>query len=318
MRHLLLIGQFAACLLEATAGRAQAPHRHVLPPTGLLAGQAVSRVFYQLEPAAPVARGLLVLLPGRGEPARHVFQATSLPQEAARRGLVVVVPDLHDRIYLDAASRLLLDAVVATVARQRPALARQLLLGGFSAGGQLAVAYAERLVQDSAHHSLRVRAVLGVDPPLDLAEHWQRAQYHLDRQNCPAARAGDERTLQELTRDLGGSPAQVPARYLSQSAFLRTDSAGGQARWLRALPVRVYCEPDLTFWQQHYCSTLRTSDLNADMDAAFIARLHRLGNTRAVYKQTSGKGFAGRQRMPHSWSIVDAPECAEWLRQCLE
>lgn len=42
------------------------------------------------------------------------------------------------------------------------------VLGGFSAGGQLAITYAETLVRDSTRQPWRVRAVLEVDPPLDL------------------------------------------------------------------------------------------------------------------------------------------------------
>ena len=62
------------------------------------------RTIYQLGPTASPARGLLILLPGRGEPASDVFRATSLAQQAAQRGFVVVVPMLNDRKYLDSAS----------------------------------------------------------------------------------------------------------------------------------------------------------------------------------------------------------------------
>ena len=230
---------------------------------------------------------------------------------------MVVVPALNDRKYLDTASTHFLDDVLEKLVQQYPALARRLVMGGFSAGGQLAFAYAEKLVRDSVQHPWRVRAVLGVDPPLDLTEHWQRAEYHLAKKDCPDLRAADQNMLRELTRDMGGSPTQFPTAYSDRTAFLRSDSAGGNAKWLKCLPVRLYCEPDLAFWQQT-CPALELADLNADGAAALITRLQNQGNTRAQYIKTTGKGFIGKRRMPHSWSIVDATECAEWLQHCLE
>lgn len=309
-------------LLWTTSAGAQSVQKHTLriarSPTEVGARKiSVKKTFYQLDPATPVARGLLVLLPGLGEPARDVFRATSLAQEAARRGFVVLVLELNDRICLDGAGSRFLDEAIGQAVHQRPVLAHRMVLGGFSAGGQLAFAYAEALVRDSAQRPWRLRGVLGVDPPLDLVMHWQRADYHLAKQDCPAFRPYDQRTIQDLTRELGGSPAQLPNVYLARSAFVRTDSAGGNARWLRDLPVRLYAEPDLAFWQAA-CPSQQPEDLNAYGAVALIARLQHLGNPRAQYIQTTGKGFVGKARMPHSWSIVDAVECATWLQKCVE
>jgi len=322
MSHKIMLVYAIAWLLWAASAGAQTVHKHILrfpKPTPLMEqdGSLTKRAFYQLDPAIPTARGLLVLLPGMGEPARDVFRATRLAQEAAQRGFVVLVLGLNDRLCLDAAGTRFLDDAIGEVVQQHPGLARRVVVGGFSAGGQLAFAYAETLVRDSTQRPWRVRAVLGVDPPLDLAVHWQRAQYHLDQQDCAPFRVYDQSTLRRLTHELGGSPAQFAGLYLARSAFARSDPAGGNAQWLRALPVRLYCEPDLAFWQAS-CPIYQLEDLNAYGATALIACLQRQGNTRAQYIQTTGKGFVGRRRLPHSWSIVDATDCAAWLQHCVE
>ncbi len=317
MARLLPLIPILIWLLWAVSARAQTLHKHVLPPAAPASGPAVKagkRVFYQLDPSTPTARGLL---PGLGEPARDVLRATHLAQEAAHRGFVVLLPELHDRLSLDAASARFLDDAIAAAVRQRPVVAHQLVLGGFSAGGQLAFAYAEGLVRDSAQRPWRVRAVLGVDPPLELSTHWQRAQFHVDQRDCAPYEVYDHQTLDRLTHELGGSPAQFPARYRAVSAFTRSDPAGGNAQWLRGVPVRLYSEPDLAFWQAT-CPVYQPEDLNADGATALVACLQRLGNRRACYLPTTGKGFVGKHRMPHSWSIVDAGECAQWLQHCLD
>jgi len=311
---LLLLGWLGG----ASRSAAQPVHRRLLPAG--VSGRALAarhRTFYQLAPLHQPPQGVLVLLPGRGEPARKVFRATRLAQEAAARGFVVLVLGLNDRIYLDSLSTQVLDAAIGQVVRATPALAARVVVGGFSAGGQLAVAYAETVRRDSTRRPWQLRAVLGVDPPLDLGAHWQRAQQHLAAQDCPALQAGDARIVRELSQAFGGSPAQVPAVYLARSAFVERDALGGNARYLRRLPIRIYCEPDLLFWQQQYCGALQLTDLNAPSAAAFVACLQRQGNGQAQYLQTTGKGFQGKHRMPHSWSIVAAADCAAWLQQCL-
>ena len=130
-----------------SSSAAQAVHRRVLPVP--VSGQQHHRTFYQLAPPGP-PRGLLILLPGRGEPARDVFRATPLAQEATARGFLVLVLGLNDRIYLDSTSVRVLDAAIRQAVRNTPTLATRVVVGGFSAGGQLAVAYAETVRRDSA------------------------------------------------------------------------------------------------------------------------------------------------------------------------
>ncbi|MBF9141981.1 alpha/beta fold hydrolase family protein [Hymenobacter properus] len=272
--------------------------------------------YYLMAPAGP-PRGVLLLLPGLACPAEGVFKETALAQEAARSGFVVAVPTLNNRLYLDSAGTRLLGQVLNRVAQQYPTAGRNLCLGGFSAGGQLALAYAEQLVRDSVRQTWRVKAVFGVDPPADLANLWQRGQRDIDR-NCSALLVrGGQSTLKTLGDAFGGSPEQVPAVYQQYSAFINTSPTGGNLSQLAATPVRVYCEPDMAYWRWHLCATMQLEDLNAVTLRQLVDCLQRQGNTRAEYIETTGKGKLKGRQFPHSWSIVDAPECVQWLQTCL-
>lgn len=269
---------------------------------------------FVLAPQRPTPRGVLLLLPGLGEKAEDVFQQTSLAQEAARAGLLTVVPTLNNRLYLDSASAHYLDDVLRHLLAQYPNMERLLFLGGFSAGGHLALSYAERLVGDTTRLPLRVKAVFGVDPPVDLAAFWQVGQRRIAQQCSPLLVREGRSLVATLTQAFGGSPEQVPAAYHQYSAFSSSSPSGGNLALLKAIPVRVYCEPDLAFWRQHYCPTLQLADLNAAHLQLLVACLRRQGNQRAQYLETRGKGRLGRRPFPHSWSIVDAPECIHWLQ----
>jgi poly(3-hydroxybutyrate) depolymerase len=125
----------AVGLFCAVSASAQRIRQHTLLTSSLVDSEGhkappTKRLFYQLDSAPSAARGLLVLLPGRGRPARGVFKETRLAQEAAQRGFVVVVLDLNNRICLNAADTRFLDEAIGQVVRQYPNLGRQLILGG--------------------------------------------------------------------------------------------------------------------------------------------------------------------------------------------
>jgi hypothetical protein len=275
--------------------------------------------FYLLAARQPAPRGVLLLLPGFGGKANHVFAETALGREAALAGFVTVVPTLNNRLYLDSAGAHLLDEVLRRVTQQYPTVGRTLFLGGFSAGGHIALAYAETLVRDTTRLPLRVKAVFGVDPPVDLATFWQVGQRRLTLPNCSPLLVQEGRaTMATLTQAFGGSPDQRPAVYRQYSAFFSRDPTGGNLALLQATPVRVYCEPDLAFWRQQYCPSLQLEDLNAAMLQQLIACLRRQGNSRADYIETSGRGRLGKRPFPHSWSIVDAADCIRWLQATVQ
>ncbi|OUJ70421.1 hypothetical protein BXP70_23940 [Hymenobacter crusticola] len=289
-------------------------------PTHLYRTRKVSHelALYLLPAQSPTPRGVLLLLPGFGGPAESVFQETALGQEASQAGFVTVVPTLNNRLYLDSSSMYFLDDVLRHLLRQYPSVGPNLVIGGFSAGGHLALTYAETLVGDTTRLPLRVKAVFGVDPPVDLANFWQTGQRRIAQACSPLLVREGRSMAATLTQAFGGSPEQVPGAYRQYSAFSSSDSTGGNLALLRTIPVRVYCEPDLSFWREHYCPTMQLEDLNTPMLQQLIHCLQRQGNRQAEYLETRGKGRVGKRPFPHSWSIVDAPECIRWLQPYTE
>jgi hypothetical protein len=327
MSFILRLLHRSGVFLLLVAGRplaAQTGHKQRLPlpdRTQLYrSNKSTSKLaFYVLPAQSPAPRGVLLLLPGFGGKAQHVFQETALGHEAARAGFVTIVPTLNNRLYLDSAGTHLLDEVLRRVTQQYPTVGRTLFLGGFSAGGHLALTYAETLVRDTTRLPLRVKAVFSVDSPVDLASFWQGGQRHSAQQCHPLLVQEGRATVTTLTRAFGGSPDQKPAVYRQYSAFSSRELLGGNLTLLKATPVlRVYCEPDLAFWRQQYCPSWQLEDLNAAMLQQLIACLRRQGNSRADYVETKGRGHLGKRPFPHSWSIVEAPDCIRWLQATVQ
>ena len=274
--------------------------------------------FYQLDPPGESAiKGLLVLLPGFGAQPQHVFQETRLAHEAAQIGLITIVPTINNRLFLDLAGQQFISLVISQLIKDNPSVSSNFFIGGFSAGGHLALSYAETVLADSAQRTLTLKATFGVDPPVDLAQLWQIGHRRIDK-NCSKLLVREGQAIvASLTHSFGGSPNQFPNQYRAYSAFSSIDSLGGNAHLLKSVPVRLYAEPDLVYWQKHYCKTFSSDDLTAQTSAMMIRRLQEQGNQRAQYIETRGKGFVGKRPFPHSWSIVDVADCVVWMNGLL-
>lgn len=267
------------------------------------------------------ARALLVLLPGYPADVNS-FEPTgsepsTLPARLAAAGIATIVAVTTSRtLYADDASLHRLDSLVAE-ARGRYAVAgAPVAIGGFSAGGTGAVRFAERCAAHACGGNPPVAALFAVDAPLDFARVWRVDTLSILRHGPRANDAESRMVLAELRRTLGGSPEAFPAAYRQSSPLLATEIDGGNARWLLGTPVRVYTEPDVQWWIAN--RNRDYGDMNATDLAALINILRIGGNARATLVTTTGRGVrANGARHPHSWSIVDEAELADWLVRAL-
>jgi len=105
--------------------------------------------------------------------------------------------------------------------------------------------------------------------------------------------------------------------YRGRSPFLASEEDGGNARLLKNMPIRLYTEPGV-IWPIENIGRDYYS-IKAVDQAALVLQLRALGNTKAALITTTGKGFRPqRTRNPHSWTIVDELEFADWLARSLQ
>ena len=263
------------------------------------------------------ARALVVYLPHYGGNV-DAWETSLLPQRLAQKGLASVVglPVPEGSGFMTDDSLQALHALLLDVVERFQAPPDKIILGGFSAGGVGAVRYGEVAVQGSLMGAFRPCAIFAVDPPLDLRR-WYRGLQLIVQRNYPTI-ALDEahQVIQVLHYILGGSPDEVPEAYLQASAATAFAEQGGNLKYLRDIPVRMYTEPDILFFMEEYLTDLYS--LNS-LDVVFaINELRAMGNQGAELIITSGKGYRpdfGGMRLPHAWSIVDELELAGWIEQ---
>ena len=154
-------------------------------------------------------------------------------------------------------------------------------------------------------------AVFSVDAPLDFERLWKSEKLNLQRGDPKSSLEESKALLDVLRTALGGSPVAVPQAYRDRSPLLASEQKGGNAQLLKNTPVRLYTEPDIVWMIENRGLDYYT--INAIDQAAFVLQLRALGNARAELVTTTGKGFRPPgKRNPHSWSIVDEPELADW------
>jgi pimeloyl-ACP methyl ester carboxylesterase len=248
-------------------------------------------------------KAIVVLLPGSGEKYQNVLTKVSLSKLLVNQGFVVVVPEVHTLLYADEYSITILDKLLKIMFRTYDT--KKVVLGGFSSGGAIATRYAEYLISKNAPVDLK--GLFVVDPPLDLQRVYAAGDRMLQHCDGMINKQGADIKAQ-LENAFGGSPEKRTQQYVDNSAFTANLSDGGNARFLKNLPVRLYTEPDLNFVRRTYCDKLIAEDINAtDLDA-LQNFLVRSGNNQCQYITTKGKGF-------HSWNIIDPDNCLKWIIQ---
>jgi hypothetical protein len=210
-----------------------------------------------------------------------------------------------------------LKELIELVARELDVPAGTLAIGGISAGGTGAVRYSEYCFSGSCNAQSTPVAIFSVDAPLDFESWWNRETLNLRRGDPKSYPEESQGVLGALRSALGGSPNQVREIYRKRSPFLASEKGGGNARLLKNVPIRLYVEPDVVWTIENIGRDYYT--LNVLDQAALMLQLRALGNTGAELIVTTGKGFRPPGiRNPHSWTIVDEPELADWLATCLQ
>lgn len=278
--------------------------------------------YYSLLPDEAV-QSTLVLLPSSGELVENVINCNrKLIQLAAQNHILIIVPSINNDQGMDDDKRALnfLNTVFKEVITKYNAPKDKFVLSGFSNGGMIALRYAELAKENNNKTAIVPCAILGVDPPVDIAELYNAAKRDLSmnqgRPGLTPAKLNGLREAKSIVsfydKTYGGSPKQYPEQYIKRSMFSRSQKDGGNARYLVDIPVRLYADPDI-LWAINERNR-DYFDMNAASLSSMINLLKIQGNTKAEFIPAIGKGYRlDGTRHPHSWSIVDPQDCIQWI-----
>jgi len=276
-----------------------------------------SLFYYALLPKTTV-KGALVLFPGTWERPESVLSNNKkLCQLAREEGLVVIVPSTNMHIFLDQPVITFINTVFDDAVNRYSISKDKIVLGGFSLGGIVSLRYTELAYENRAAVSIVPAAAYSVDGPVDFSNMYRQFEREIEKNLSPVAVNEAKYYIDGMRKSFGGSPSQNPDNFLKFSVYSRSEKDGGNARFLKTVPLRIYSDPDVDWAMKNRMRDLY--DMNAPDQTAIIIELNLQGNKDAEYINALGKGYRfDGTRHPHSWSLVDPEECLRWIKKCLK
>ncbi len=299
------------CLLPFTeACRAQSVKKIVVDES-----DAASGYYLAVEPATNPLTGVLVLLPGYAQAPESVFPETKLPNVAYANNLLVVAVAGGAKLYADSTLTPRLNRVFRDIIKRYHVKPDQFVLGGFSAGGTIALRYTELCYELPNNYPIQPKGVFMVDSPIDLFGLFDYFEREIAKDFSPVGVA-EARFATRIMTDEHGTPESNPAGYKQLTPFHIELRVPGNERFLKDVAVRTYHDIDIA-WK---LKERRRSGFDANFLASseLINRLMLAGNERAEFIQSDRKGYrSDGTRHPHSWSIVDEVACVQWIMKIL-
>jgi hypothetical protein len=273
-------------------------------------------LFYYLMLPQGKPKGVLTIIPSGGETTENLIKQITLHQKALENGLLVIIPSINwgtdDRL----AEITFLDTIFRQVVKRYEAPKDKFIFCGLSNGGMISFRYAINALKDSSTFLIPL-GLIGLDPPLDFAHFYKYCEREIER-NFSAAGVGEAKwLLGNYHSTYGGSPEEFPQKYIDASTFSYGVKAGGNAKYLSNMAIRMHSDLNLDFLLNQRKRDLY--DWNGTDIVAFINQLKINGNKNAELIITHNKGVRlDGTKHPHSWSIMDTDDTIDWILELVE
>lgn len=276
-----------------------------------------STMLYYLKLIPPGdVKGAIVIFPSGGETTEDLLKQITIPSLAYEKGIATIIPSINWGTENRTEEIELLNTIFTEIIRVHKIPKENFILGGLSNGGMISLIYAQQSVKDTSSTLLKPKGVFGLDVPLDKAHLYAYCEREIKR-NFSQLGIGEARWILNNFHDTyGGSPEEYPEKYIEASIYSNGIENGGNAVYLKEIPIRMYTDLDV-----QWLLTERRRDLydwNGTDIVALINDLTLMGNTDANVIISMGKGIRlDGTKHPHSWSIMDNQDCFNWIEKLI-
>jgi len=259
--------------------------------------------------------GALILLAGFGQIAESNPPETKLHNVAFANQILTVFYAAGNKLYADSITVQNLTRVVDDVIRRYQVPSERIVIGGYSAGGAIALRYAELCNQFPERFQVKPRGVFMVDSPIDIFTIYEQLENSARNNYSAIATEEAHRAIAFINNDYGIPRDNIPT-YAGLTAFSMNETYGRNEIFLKETPIRAYHDVDIAWRIVNRNQTVHGS--NYEVTAELINRLRLMGNDKAEFMQSFQTGYrSDGTRHPHSWSIVEEVECIQWVRRCM-
>ena len=256
--------------------------------------------------------GVIVILPSGGETLQDLLKQIKIPQLAYRNNILTIIPSINWGTENRTAEIKVLNEIFKKVVKKHKVSKEKFVLGGLSNGGMISLTYAEVSKKEKNSTFLVPKGVFGLDVPLDKAHMYEYCIREISR-NFSEVGVNEARwIMNNYNKTYGGSPKEFPQKYVEASIYSNGVKNGGNAQYLKNIPIRMYTDLDVEWLINQRRRDLY--DWNGTDIVAMINDLKLMGNKDANVIITMGKGVRlDGGKHPHSWSIMDNQDCINWV-----
>lgn len=267
--------------------------------------------YIYVAPKSKEIKGVLILIAGFGQYSTNTFSETKLEEETFKNGILTISFAAGNKLYADSVTELRLNNVIKDIVNRFQVSPESFVLGGYSAGGMIALRYVERCNEFPDNYPIKPAGVFMVDSPIDIFSIWDQLKESYNNHYSEPAYLEAEYALKFIEDDFG-IPSENIETYSELSAFSMNKAYGTNEVFLYETPVRAYHDVDIPWRLINRNQTVHLS--NYEVTAELINRLLLAGNEQAEFMQSFQTGYRSNGvRHPHSWSIVDEKELMIWM-----
>jgi hypothetical protein len=261
-------------------------------------------------------KGVLVILPSGGETTENLIKQITLHQLAVEKGFLVIIPSINFGTESGDAEFYILDKIFSEIVKEYHVSKDNFILGGLSNGAMISLNYAEKSIKYYGKTFLIPRGIFALDSPLDKAHLYKYCEREIERNFTPAG-VNEGEWIIEKYKKLYGTPYKNPKKYIEASIYSYGAKDGGNAKYLKNIPLRMYTDFDVEWLMNQRHRDLY--DWNGTDIIAMINMLKVMGNDDANVIISYGKGFKlDGSKNPHSWSIMDSHDCLNWITKLFD
>ncbi len=257
-------------------------------------------------------KSTLILFPGFSQKAESIPNETELDEVAYANNILVILISTGNKLYADDMMLDKINNILNDVKQKFSIDSQKVCVGGFSAGGTVAMRYVEKSIENNGFYPVTPKALFLVDAPIDVFRTYEMMQRNLAANKTKVSVQEAEYVINILDNEYG-APMENKGVYKNLSPFSMDPSLGDNEKYLKKVAVRAYHDIDVDWRLKNRGQTVLYR--NYVVTAELILRLNEMGNDKAEFMQSfkTGRRSDGL-RHPHSWSVVQANECIDWIK----
>ena len=277
-------------------------------------GESSELYYLKLIPKSKI-KGAVVIFPSGGETTDDLLKQITLPKLAFDKGIATIIPSINWGTEDRNVEIEIMNDIFQRIVNEYDIPKDNFVLGGLSNGGMISLIYAQQAVKNKTF--LKPKGVFGLDVPLDKAHLYEYCQREVKRDFSDLGVGEAHWFIENYDRIYGGSPDEFPEKYIEASIYSNGIENGGNAKYLKDIPIRMYTDLDVNWLMNERRRDLY--DWNGTDIVAMVNDLKIMGNQDANVIITMGKGIRlNGKRHPHSWSIMDNQDCFNWIESLFE